>query len=80
MLENESMSHAIIFKCFTSYPVPSRAPSNVKVKPGTEDNTLSVTWTSLMCESGEPYIHKYIIQYCQVDKLNHCVTGKIFFA
>ncbi|KAL4219374.1 Protein sidekick-1 [Mactra antiquata] len=43
---------------------PTRSPHNVKVTPGSHDDTLVVKWEELTCKSGEPRIIKYRVKYC----------------
>ncbi|XP_045157983.2 uncharacterized protein LOC123524111 [Mercenaria mercenaria] len=46
---------------------PKREPQNMVVSPGSEDNTLIVTWDKLTCRSDEPYIDMYNVRYNKVN-------------
>ena len=53
---------------------PQREVKNLAVSPGPEYNSLVVTWDKLTCQSDEPYIDKYNIQYNKVNDKHY--TGK----
>ncbi|XP_053402236.1 leukemia inhibitory factor receptor-like isoform X2 [Mercenaria mercenaria] len=49
---------------------PKREPQNVVVSAGSDDNTLVVKWDKLACESNEPYIAMYNVQFNKLDDIN----------
>ncbi|KAH3889357.1 uncharacterized protein LOC127867102 [Dreissena polymorpha] len=54
---------------------PTKAPLNVNARTGSGDNTIIVLWSPLPCESGQPYIESYTIQYCPVEKSDIPCSG-----
>ncbi|XP_052238053.1 uncharacterized protein LOC127849355 isoform X3 [Dreissena polymorpha] len=55
--------------------VPTKAPLDVMARTGADDNTIMVLWSRLPCESGQPYIDSYTIQYCPVEKSDMPCSG-----
>ncbi|XP_052775003.1 interleukin-6 receptor subunit beta-like isoform X2 [Mya arenaria] len=53
---------------------PTVSPNSVKASPGSEDNTINVIWDKLTCQSWQPFIAFYVVQYCTVVKegINSC--------
>ncbi|XP_052775551.1 uncharacterized protein LOC128213624 isoform X2 [Mya arenaria] len=53
---------------------PTVSPNSVKASPGSEDNTINVIWDKLTCQSWQPFIATYVVQYCIVPRegINDC--------
>ncbi|WAR23627.1 hypothetical protein MAR_037296 [Mya arenaria] len=67
--ENKMYAVAMVTKA-----APTVSPNSVKASPGSEDNTINVIWDKLTCQSWQPFIAFYVVQYCTVVKegINSC--------